>query len=166
LNHVLVEYKTSRPDQFRSELRISPWTFDRLLESIIHDPVFSNDSYTPQFPVEQQLAIALFRFGHYGNAAGLSKVARWAGVSKGYVVVACGRVIQALTRPHMRKANIRMPNEQEKEAAKTWVEKHSCRGWRDGWCLVDGTLIPLYSRPHWYGESYFDRKCRYSLNLQ
>ena len=32
--------------------------------------------------------------------------------------------------------------------------------------MVDGTLIPLYVRPHWYGKSYFDRKNDYSLNVQ
>ncbi|THU94473.1 hypothetical protein K435DRAFT_819994 [Dendrothele bispora CBS 962.96] len=59
-----------------------------------------------------------------------------------------------------------MPTEAEKEEAKTWVEKHSCPEWRDGWCMVDGSLIPLYARPYWYGESYFDRKSNYSLNVQ
>ncbi|KAG2336963.1 hypothetical protein BDR05DRAFT_978651 [Suillus weaverae] len=54
----------------------------------------------------------------------------------------------------------------EKEAAKAWVKAHSCKAWHDEWCLVDGTLIPLYDRPNWYGESYFNWKCNYSLNIQ
>ncbi|KAE9385542.1 hypothetical protein BT96DRAFT_960728 [Gymnopus androsaceus JB14] len=41
----------------------------------------------------------------------------------------------------MNKA-VRLPTELEKEEAKKWVEKHSCRA------------------------CYFDRKCRYSLNIQ
>jgi hypothetical protein len=49
-----------------------------------------------------------------------------------------------------------LPNEEEKEAAKQWVEAHSCKAWCDGWCMVDGTLIPLFDKPFWYGESYFD----------
>ncbi|KAG2364663.1 hypothetical protein BDR07DRAFT_770463, partial [Suillus spraguei] len=24
-----------------------------------------------------------------------------------------------------------------------WVKAHSCRAWRDGWCLVDGTLMTV-----------------------
>ena len=36
-------------------------------------------------PVKQQLAIALYRFGHYGNAASTMKVALWAGVGFGTV---------------------------------------------------------------------------------
>ncbi|KAJ7584581.1 hypothetical protein C8J56DRAFT_789714 [Mycena floridula] len=59
-----------------------------------------------------------------------------------------------------------MPTDKEKEEAKKWVEDHSCAGWCNGWCFVDGTLVPLYAKPNWYGESYFDRKCRYSLNIQ
>ncbi|KAE9399470.1 hypothetical protein BT96DRAFT_957252 [Gymnopus androsaceus JB14] len=65
----------------------------------------------------------------------------------------------------MNKA-VKLPTELEKEEAKKWVEKHSCRAWRDRWCFVNGTLIPLYARPYWYGESYFNRKCHYSLNIQ
>ncbi|EJF65499.1 hypothetical protein DICSQDRAFT_50638, partial [Dichomitus squalens LYAD-421 SS1] len=61
---------------------------------------------------------------------------------------------------------IRLPTPEEKEDAKAWVEEHSCHAWRHGWCMVDGTLVPLFTRPHWFGESYFDRKCRYSLNVQ
>ena len=77
-------YKLEEPALFRSELRVSPWTFDMLLAAISTDPIFMNNSPNSQFPVERQLAIALYRFGHYGNAAGLQKVANWAGVGKGY----------------------------------------------------------------------------------
>ena len=35
--------------------------------------------------VKQQLAIALYRFGHYGNTASTMKVALWAGVGFGTV---------------------------------------------------------------------------------
>ena len=59
-----------------------------------------------------------------------------------------------------------MPTAAEKEEAKTWVEEHSCKAWCGGWCMVDGTQIPLADRPYWFGESYFDRKCNYSLNVQ
>ncbi|KAL1937494.1 hypothetical protein VTO73DRAFT_13146 [Trametes versicolor] len=166
LQHILTVLKSDRPDLFRQELRVSPWTFDQLLAGIEHDPVFMNNSFNAQFPVETQLAIALWRFGHHGNAAGLQKVANWAGVAKGYVLLATRRVIVALTRTDIRTRHIKMPTAEEKEDAKAWVEAHACRAWREGWCLVDGTLIPLCARPHWFGESYFDRKCHYSLNVQ
>ncbi|RPD72619.1 hypothetical protein L226DRAFT_466844 [Lentinus tigrinus ALCF2SS1-7] len=166
IHHVLAVYKTEQPELFRNELRVSPWTFDQLLAHVASDPIFANNSRNPQFPVEQQLAIALWRFGHYGNAAGLQKVANWAGVGKGYVLLATRRVVVALTRRDFLDETICMPTAEEKDEAKEWVEQHSCKAWRDGWLLVDGTLVPLYMRPYWYGESYYDRKCQYSLNIQ
>ncbi|KAJ7127999.1 hypothetical protein C8R44DRAFT_830346 [Mycena epipterygia] len=166
MRHVLTALKDTRPDLFREELRISPYTFDRLVDTLSDDPVFTNDSRNGQMPIEYQLAIALFRFGHSGNAAGLQKVANWSGVGKGTVTLVTRRVMTAVLRHDFMSEAVRKPTAPEKEKAKEWVEAHSCKGWRNGWCLVDGTLVPLFDRPYWYGESYFDRKCNYSLNIQ
>jgi hypothetical protein len=166
MRHVLTEMKDTRRDLFREELRVSPRTFDKLVTSIRDDAIFTNDSRNGQMPIEDQLAITLFRFGHSGNAAGLQKVANWAGVGKGTVTLATRRVMTAILRRDFMEEAVRMPTDSEKEKAKAWVEEHSCKAWRDGWCLVDGTLIPLFDRPYWFGESYFDRKCNYSLNIQ
>ena len=166
MRHVLTVQKDYRPDHFRQSLRVSPVTFDKIVAKISDDPVFFNESNMPQQPIEDQLAIALFRFGHYGNSASLQNVANWAGVGKGTVTIATRRVMTAVLRPHFIQESIRFPTAEEKEEAKVWVETHSCKAWRNGWCLVDGTLIPLYARPFWYGESYFDQKCNYSLNIQ
>jgi len=38
---------------------------------------------------------------------------------------------------------VHFPTEEEKETVKEWVHEHSCKAWQNGWCLVDGTLIPL-----------------------
>ena len=60
-----------------------------------------------------------------------------------------------------------MPMPEEKEEAKRWVERCSkCSTWRDGWCFVDRTLVPLTFHLFWYGQIYFDCKCNYSLNIQ
>jgi hypothetical protein len=32
--------------------------------------------------------------------------------------------------------------------------------------MVDGTLIPLFQQPVFFGNVWFDRKSNYSLNLQ
>lgn len=153
-------------EQFREILRINPETFDTLVREISDDPVFTNNSNNSQIPVEEQIAIALYRFGHDGNAASQSAVSRWAGSGKGSPALHTKRVMTAILRPSFTKKAIRLPTPAEKAAAKAWVEAHSCRAWRDGWLFVDGTLIPLYDRPYWYGESYFDRKCNYSMNVQ
>lgn len=166
MRFTLSKYRTLRPDLFRQDLRVAPDTFDKILERISDHPIFSNNSTIPQCPIEEQLAITLFCFGHYGNGASLERVRKWAGTSKGLVKLATRRVMTALLSPDFMKQAVQLPTDEEKEEAKTWVEEHSCKAWRDGWCLVDGTLIPLYNRPYWYGESYFDRKCNYSLNIQ
>ncbi|KAJ7099756.1 hypothetical protein C8R44DRAFT_552807, partial [Mycena epipterygia] len=156
LRHVLGPLKDTRPDLFCQELRISPFTFDQLVDKLSGDPIFANNSNSGQMPVEDQLAIALFRFGHSGNAAGLQKVANWAGVGKGTITLVTRRVMTAILRPDFMSKAVRMPTEQA----------HLCRAWRNGWCMVDGTLVVLFDRPFWFGESYFDRKCNYSLNIQ
>ncbi|KAJ7700368.1 hypothetical protein B0H17DRAFT_872917, partial [Mycena rosella] len=166
LPHVLGQMKNTRPDLFRQELRVSPFTFDQLVTQIEDDPIFTNDSSNGQMPVEEQLAILLWRFGHSGNAAGLQKVANWAGVGKGTIMLVTRRVLTAILRPDFMAEVVRMPTSSEKEKAKAWVQAHSCKAWRNGWCMVDGTLIVLFDRPFWFGESYFDRKCNYSLNIQ
>jgi hypothetical protein len=103
--------------------------------------------------VEIQLVIALYRFGHDGNAASVDGVAQWAGVSAGMVVKATRRVIIAALSLH--DSVIQWPTEDEKEEAKAWVEMTSCEAscptWRDGFCMVDGTLIPLFEKPGYHG---------------
>ncbi|KAH9905559.1 uncharacterized protein B0H18DRAFT_855416, partial [Fomitopsis serialis] len=164
--HVLTVLKEKRPDLFREELRVTPFTFDRLLARIHHDPVFSNESNSDQMPVADQLATTLFRFGHSGNGVRLTRVAAWSGYAKGTILLATRRVMTAILQKEFMESAVRPATEEEKEEAKRWVEAHSCRAWRNGWLMVDGTLIPLYTWPFWYGESYFDRKCNYSLNVQ
>ena len=166
MRHVLFALKTARPDQFREELRVTPHTFDVLISKLGDDIVFQNNSHCPQMPVEEQVAITLFRFGHDGNAASLQGVANWAGISKGTVLFVTRRVMTAVLRPEFMNEAVRFPTAEEKETAKKWIHQHSCRAWRNGWCLVNGTLVPLAERPHWFGKSYFDRKNRYSLNIQ
>ena len=53
----------------------------------------------------------------------------------------------------------------EKQEASDWVESVSCHAWRLGFCMVDGTLIPLASKPGHFGEQFFDCKSNYSLSL-
>jgi hypothetical protein len=162
---VLVKFKQDDPKRFRRNLRVSPETFDAIHDDIADHPIFHNQSPSAeQFDVCIQLAIALYRFGHDGNAASVESIAQWAGVSAGTVVNCTRRVIIALLSLHDNV--IQYPSQEEKELAKEWVEAASVPGWRDGWCMVDGTLIPLAEKPGYHGETYYDRKSNYSLNVQ
>lgn len=159
-------WKMQHPDIFRTFVRISPACFDTLLDTIQGDPIFHNNSINEQMPVAEQLAIALIRFGHFGNAAAVRKLALWAGVGFGTVEFVTNRIIIAVCREQFRAACISWPTEGEQERARLWVEENSCPAWRGGWCMVDGTLIPLFMRPGFFGNTFFDRKSNYSLNVQ
>lgn len=164
LHLVLVEFKANDPKRFRRNLRVSPETFDNLVLRIKDHPIFLNNSCHPQTPTYIQLAIALFRFGHHGNAASVESIAQWAGVSAGLVMKCTRRVVVAFLSMH--DSIIRWPTEDEKDEAKAWVESVSGEDWAGGFCMVDGTLIPLFEKPGHHGEVYFDRKSNYSLNVQ
>ena len=72
----------------------------------------------------------------------------------------------AVCHAEFHQAALYWPNEEEKEKAKQWVEENSCSAWCDGWAMVDGTLVSLYSWPGFYGNAWYDRKSNYSLNIQ
>ncbi|KAF8801585.1 hypothetical protein BYT27DRAFT_7226771 [Phlegmacium glaucopus] len=110
LMHLLLnDYKVNHPQIFRNYLRIDRDCFDALVE----------------MPVEQQVVIALFCFGHYGNAASIMKVAFQFGVGFGTV--------------HL--VTMHWANDQMKSEAKDWIEGNSCPAWWNGWLMVDGTLL-------------------------
>ena len=166
MEKLLTVYKAGFPNIFRSFVRMSPACFDTLVNSIKDHPVFHNNSNNPQMPIEEQVAIALFRFAHHGNAASVLKVALWAGVGYGTACLVTLRVMTAICDRQFCHATMPWLGPAEIEDAKAWVEEHSCPAWHDGWLMVDGTLIPLYQCPHHHGNAFFDQKSNYSLNLQ
>ncbi|KIJ30953.1 hypothetical protein M422DRAFT_186478 [Sphaerobolus stellatus SS14] len=164
LHLILVLYNDDDPKCFRHNLRVSPSTFDGLPARIIEHPVFFSQGPKPQMPAQSQLAILLFRFSHFGNAASVESIAQWAGVSTGQVVKYTRRVIIAFASLHDEVT--RWATADEKVDAKRWVKAASCAEWRNGFAMVDGTLIPLAEKPGFHGEAYFDRKSNYSFNVQ
>lgn len=151
-------------DMFRQNLRMSIPAFDRLLELICADEVFVAKGYRPQIRVERQLAIALFRFGSEGNRGSLEDAARFSGYSKGAMTSATARVVHALG--NIKTKVLRWPDEEEKEIQKEQVEKLSCAAWRDGYCMVDGTLVKLAKTPKYKTEAFNSRKLFHALNVQ
>ncbi|KAJ7645860.1 hypothetical protein B0H17DRAFT_1215838 [Mycena rosella] len=163
---MLGAYKNEFPDIFRTYLRIDPSCFDDLVAAIQDDKVFQNNSNNPQLPVDQQVVIALYRFGHFGNAASNMKVALQFGIGYGTVNLVTTRVIKATCSERFRAAAVQWSSPEAKEAAKAWVASASIPEWRDGWLMVDGTLVPLFQRPGLFGNVWFDRKSNYSMNVQ
>ncbi|KAJ6490100.1 hypothetical protein C8R45DRAFT_1139152 [Mycena sanguinolenta] len=110
LHHVLTALKAGRADHFRQNLRVSPLTFDKLVAALEDDPVFFNNSNSPQLPVDEQVAVALYRFGHDGNAASMQAVANWGCISCGVA----HEKDKVLPGPHLRANSIIGKNEQNK----------------------------------------------------
>lgn len=150
---------------FQHKVRVSSSTFDAITALIQDNPIFHNNSNNPQIDVWLQLAITLNRFGHYGNAATTEDIGEWAGVSSGTVDNATKRVVIALLALHDRY--VRMPTDAETTCSKEFCsDKTRCPRWADGFLSVDGTTIPIFQKPGHYGEAYFDKSSRYSLNVQ
>jgi len=95
----------------------------------------------------------------------IQKVGLWAGVGVGTVDLCMQRVMMACSECFCC-ITMAWPNEAIKEQAKEWVEACSCYEWRDGWSMVDGTLVLLFCRPGFFRNTWFDWKSNYSLNVQ
>ena len=104
-------YKRSR--EFRRYARMSPFTFNLLVQKLETEPVFGNDSSNgeSQIPVERQLLTTLIRMGSYGNAASLAKIGDLCGMGKGTVDKICRRVITAIQTSNLRITHVRWPGE-------------------------------------------------------
>ena len=162
--HLLEHWRNSNHNQYRRRVRVDPDIFDGILNMIHDHDIFHNNSNVPQTPVEVQLAIFLFRAGHYGNAASPEAIGHWAGVSPGTVVNCTNRVMVALLSRH--NEYVRLPTAEEKESAKAWVEEQACPEWRDGYLVVDGTKLPLFQRPGLHGDAWFNKNRSYSMDCQ
>jgi len=150
------------PVRFRQTLRVSREGFQDILENIKSHHTFQAVHSGHQLPVEQQLQIALFRFGRFGNAASLEDIVRTFGVSKGTVVNATRRVIEAVLSLEDKYLCWFTP--EESVNMKRRIRRIS--GFRNCLGFLDGTTIVLEEKPVKDGEVYYNRKSRYGLNCQ
>ena len=144
LKLLLTDWKVNWPEIFQSYLHITPQCFDDLVTTIQDDPIFHNNSQNSQMLVAEQVAIALYRFGHHGNAASQMKVALWADVGYGMVSLVTSQVMAATYSEHFCCSALRWTSNEAKETAKKWVESASCPAWHNGWLMVDESLVPLF----------------------
>jgi len=165
LQLLMNDYKINCPEIFKTYLQITPNCFISIIKD---EDVFLNNSNNEQMLVAHQAAIALYRFGYYGNAVDTVKVTLWAGYGYGTVWLATKHVMAALCSKRFCQSAIRWPSEEAKDAAKALVEDHSRPRWQDGWLIVDSILVPLYYMhpAHYSNSNWFDWKSNYSLNVQ
>jgi len=166
--HLVREYSQDVlfQDRFESMLRVSPYVYEVLINLISNHPVFQNQSHNQQTPVWIQLAITLYRLGHYGNSASVRDVSQNFGFSEGAVEKFTQRCFTVLESLH--DDVVRPLTQEEKEVEKQWIDAHiGFRGlWREGWVMYDGTIVVLHERPGFNGDAYFTRKSNYGLNAQ
>ena len=166
--HLVREYSQDVlfQDRFESMLRVSPYVYEVLINLISNHPVFQNQSHNQQTPVWIQLAITLYRLGHYGNSASVRDVSQNFGFSEGAVEKFTQRCFTVLESLH--DDVVRPLTQEEKEVEKQWIDAHiGFRGlWHEGWVMYDGTIVVLHERPGFNGDAYFTRKSNYGLNVQ
>ncbi|EMD30631.1 hypothetical protein CERSUDRAFT_27895, partial [Gelatoporia subvermispora B] len=151
------------PAEFRRLLRVSPTIFGIIENRIAPDPIFrSGPTGRRQTEVRVQLAVFLYRLGHYGNAASVSSIADWAGIADGSVINFSNRVAWALLGLHDKY--VTWPTAAQIESARSMaVTRSGCEAWSGGYLAVDGTAIKLYQKPGLFGESWFNRSSDYAV---
>ncbi|KDE08435.1 hypothetical protein MVLG_01470 [Microbotryum lychnidis-dioicae p1A1 Lamole] len=86
-------------DFFLTNIRMSKKAFDELYKVIKDHAVFKSRGRKPQTSPRIQLAVALWRFGGYGNRASAKGAVQWSGCSIGSVLKFTDRVMVALNEP-------------------------------------------------------------------
>jgi hypothetical protein len=132
-----------------------------VLDKIVGHEGFHRWGRCPQLPFPHQLALTLERLGSNGNGASIGRFSRNLTVGRGTVVKVLRRVIEALIS--LGRTYVQWPDKDCHAEISDVMRKEGFPG-----CVgfVDGTTIPMFQRPGFDGEVFFDRKKRYSLNAQ
>jgi hypothetical protein len=150
------------PDaDFQQAARTTKAGFMQVLDEICMNPVFLCRSIRPQLPIPHQLALTLERLGSNGNGASLGRFSRNLNVGQGTVVKVTRRVLKAILS--LGRRYVSWPDAaQRAQISEVMADKGfpGCVG------FIDGTTIPLFQRPGFDGEVFYDRKRQYSINAQ
>ncbi|TYJ51092.1 hypothetical protein B9479_008356, partial [Cryptococcus floricola] len=152
-----------RPD-FKRKFRLTRHQFGWLLGQIEGNQVFIANSIRPQAPVQYQLAVALYRFGHCGSSASHFDVAEQFGVSEGTAENWTNRVISAILHDLEENA-LAWPEESERAVIADIFEDDlglpgGCVG------IADGCLFPFYLRPARVDAAdFYSYKGAYGFNI-
>ncbi|KIK76957.1 hypothetical protein PAXRUDRAFT_168288 [Paxillus rubicundulus Ve08.2h10] len=154
--HVYAQCDEECPEIFCKKIWVSPEIFNDILDQLSDHPIFQSNSNHPQFPVAIQLTIFLNCAGHYRNAISLEDVALWAGVGLGSVTNCTNHVMVAILDQHNNFIQFPPPNSHDCLWAKEFMKNSACPEWQGGFLAADGSAIPLFQKPGFYGETFFD----------
>ncbi|KAF9431796.1 hypothetical protein BGZ76_011688 [Entomortierella beljakovae] len=151
----LTKFVSYSDSHFRSVFKTTRETFAIITALIEHDPIFTNNSNLSQTHPGWQLAVALTRFGHYGNRISFEDVACDFGIAQGTVVLFTNRVVTALI--NLAHEWITWPDEECREEINHVMQAEGFPG-----CVrfIDRTTIPVYQKPALQGSAYYDWKNR------
>ena len=145
------------PDQFLFHFRVTRETFGELVNLIRGHSVFQRSSDARgkhQKPASHQLLVLLKCFGSQGNQACSMALSTFFGVGKGVIDYCRKNALEALLA--LEEQTYFWPTAEERKAMSNQIkEKHlfpHCVG------LIDGTLLPLATKPELHGENYLSRK--------
>jgi len=149
-------------DRFMSFFRMTRKSFNALPANVSNDSIFRNDSRNSQVSPIVQLATTLYLLCSFGSST--VRAAAQLGIGEGTAHLYCNRCIIALVRLSSQFIRWPKPGTPEFRQMRVEIEQQSefpgCVG------FLDGTNIVLQYGPSFYGESYYDRKKQYSLNIQ
>lgn len=114
-----------------------------------------------QDPIDLQVAVGLYRFGTYGNGAGVKNIAGKFGINEGSVINFTSRLVDALCS--VKNIWIKWPNyEERKSLSMELVDDFlpKCIG------FIDGSDVPLAEAPIEDKVYYWSRKKRYGIQFQ
>jgi len=148
--------------RFRTFFRVSRSTFSKLRDVLwAHArPIIRRRRGGAQLALDLQLAITLYRLGHYGNACSVDAVADLFSVSVGAVIKSIRRVVKALSM--IAPEHIKWPSRSCRAAS----SRFAADGYGFQGCIgaTDSTTFTLADQPALRPWSSFDRKSMYSLN--
>jgi hypothetical protein len=148
-------------DDFRQIVRMNKPTFIKLVSLLGAHPVFHNNSRYKQCAAWVQIMVVLQKLGCDGNGNSRGRLARNCGYSNGAVTIFSRRVFTAILS--LRKKVIKWPNARERnQIAERMDQKYGIAT-----CgVLDGTPVVFSQKPHIDGETFYNRKSQYAINLQ
>ena len=148
-------------DRFMAFFRMKRNSFNRLLSLIRNDPIFQNQSRNPQASPAIQLATTLYFLGF--NGISTVRGAAQLGIGEGTTRLYCNRTISALVRLLPQLIKWPEPGTRDYCDMRIRIERESrfpgCVG------FLDDTDMVLRYGPFYHGETYFNRKKHYVLNV-
>ena len=148
--------------EFRFHFRVSRSTFWELVNALSYHPAFQRRSDArgpPPKPASHQLLVLLKYYGCEGNQAASIALGRFFGVASG-VIDSCRKNALIALLSLEERTYIWPDAEERHQIAKRIKEQYrfpNCVG------LIDGTLLPLATRPLLHGENYLSRKRFYAI---